>query len=256
MDQPRPDDFAAGILHVFDVVRPEVVFATALVAARVDVVEHHALGEQALEGLIDLHQPEVAHDLGPEAGVEQVQNGVLDAADVLVHRHPVARAFADHGLGVAGVAVAHVVPGRIDEGVHGVGFAPRRCAADRAGDAGMEAFVAQQRVAAAVGDAVFGQHHGQIALGHRHRAVLGAVDDGDRGAPVALPADAPVAQPPGGFFLAQALRGQQLGHFVDGLLVCQAVEHAGIHARQPVLVGVPVLPAGGVEGVGVGLPPW
>ena len=77
------------------------------------------------EGLVDLHQAEVAHHLGPEARVQQVQDRVLDAADVLVHRHPVLRALGHHRLVVLRVAVAHEVPRRIDEGVHRVGLAAR-----------------------------------------------------------------------------------------------------------------------------------
>jgi hypothetical protein len=75
--------------HMLHVVRPEVLLAALGGAAAVDVVEHHALREQLGEGLVDLDQAQVAHDLGPEARVQQVQDGVLDAADVLVHRHPV-----------------------------------------------------------------------------------------------------------------------------------------------------------------------
>src|SRR6185295_11770322 len=57
-----------------------------------------------------------------------------DAADVLVDRHPVARALVDHALVLPRAAEAVEVPGRIDEGVHGVGLALRRVAALRAVD--------------------------------------------------------------------------------------------------------------------------
>ncbi len=53
------------------------------------VFEDHALGEEALKGLVDLDQPQVSQDLGEKAGIEQVQHGVFDAADVLVHRGPI-----------------------------------------------------------------------------------------------------------------------------------------------------------------------
>src|SRR6218665_859348 len=56
-----------------------------VVGAAVDVVEHHALGEQPVERLIDLDQAQVAHHLGPKARIQQVQDGVFYAADVLVH---------------------------------------------------------------------------------------------------------------------------------------------------------------------------
>src|SRR5690606_41938663 len=41
---------------------------------------------------------------------------------------------------------------------------------------------------------LFRSHHRQLLLRHGHRAALVAIDDGDRAAPVALAADAPVAQ--------------------------------------------------------------
>ena len=52
----------------------------------------HALGEQALERLAQVlgRHAQVGQRLGVEAGVHQVEDGVLDAADVLVDRHPVA----------------------------------------------------------------------------------------------------------------------------------------------------------------------
>jgi hypothetical protein len=70
------------------------------------------------------------------------------------------------------------------------------------------------------------QHHGQVFFGHRHRAVLVAMDDWDGRAPVALAAHAPIAQTPGGFLLAQAFGGKQLGHFSDGGFLTQAIEFA------------------------------
>ena len=66
--------------------------------------------------------------------VQKVQHGVLRAAGVQVHRHPV-----PHRLGVPGRpivvrrGVAEEVPARVDEGVHGVGLRRARLAAHRAG---------------------------------------------------------------------------------------------------------------------------
>ncbi len=75
-------------------------------------------------------KPDVAEGTGVEAGVEQVQDGVLDAADVLVDRHPViGRVQAEGNLGCPGVAEAQEVPGRVHEGVHGVGLPLGRTAA-------------------------------------------------------------------------------------------------------------------------------
>src|SRR5437763_1366619 len=62
-----------------------------------------------------------------------------------------------------------------------------------------------QRIARAVGNQVFRQQHRQIALGHRHVAARWAMDDRNRRAPVALAADAPVAQAPGRLLAAERL---------------------------------------------------
>ena len=88
-----------------------------------------------------------AHHLGPKARIQEVQNRVLNTADVLVHRRPIGRALGDHSLAVAWVAVAHVVPARIDKGIHGVGLTPRRFAAHGASNARMKTGVLVQRIA-------------------------------------------------------------------------------------------------------------
>ena len=230
------DHFAGVVQHMLDIVRPEIVFAALGGAARINVVQHHALREQLGKGLVDLHQPEITHDLGPKPRVQQVQDGVLNPANVLVHAtaasrvlgvaHPVLRALGHHRLGVSRVAVAHEVPRRIHKGVHGVGLAPRGLAADRAHHTGMKALVLVQRVARAIGDAVKRQHHRQVFFRHRHCTMLFAMDDGYRRAPITLAAHAPVAQTPSDFFLAQAFGLQQVGHFAHRVFEAQAVKLA------------------------------
>ena len=80
--------------------------------------------QQAFEGFADGDEAFVTHQFGEEAGVEQVEDGVLDAADVLVHVLPVGGVFwRDHAACVVGRHVAEEVPAGFDEGVHGVGFA-------------------------------------------------------------------------------------------------------------------------------------
>src|ERR1700693_755298 len=58
------------------------------------VFDHHALSEQAFDGLIILYESEVAHALGPEARIDQVENGVLHASNVLVNGKPISNGFA------------------------------------------------------------------------------------------------------------------------------------------------------------------
>jgi len=49
----------------------------------------HALGQKIGEGFVGADDPEIAEHLGIEPRVEEMENGVFDAADVLIDRHPV-----------------------------------------------------------------------------------------------------------------------------------------------------------------------
>jgi len=72
--------------------------------------------------------------LREETHVEQVQDGVLDAADILLNRHPTRHILGpERSTGEARAAIAVEIPGAVDEGVHGVGIALGVRAALRAG---------------------------------------------------------------------------------------------------------------------------
>ena len=135
------------------------------------------------------------HGAGEEAAIEQVQDRVLDAADILIDRHPridhrhVGRRGLDPRIGEA-----LEIPRQVDEGVHGIGLAPRRPAALRAGDV-LPGRMMIERIARPVEADVVGQGHRQIFFRHRHHAAFGAMDDRDRTAPITLPRNAPIAQP-------------------------------------------------------------
>ncbi len=58
--------------------------------------QHHALCQQLGEGFIACHQSFIAHQFVEKTRVEQMEDGVLDAADVLIHRQPVAGLFIYH----------------------------------------------------------------------------------------------------------------------------------------------------------------
>ena len=60
----------------------------------VGLVHHHALREQARERLVEADMAGRLHGAGEEARIEQVQDRVLDAADILVDRQPVSRPLA------------------------------------------------------------------------------------------------------------------------------------------------------------------
>ena len=186
------------------------------------MVEHHALCQEFGEGLADFHQAQVAHDFGPEPRVQQVQDGVLDATNVLVHRHPVIGTFCHHGLVIFRIAIAHEIPRRIDKRIHSVGLAPRRNSANGADYTGVKTSMVVQRVAGTVRDTILRQHDRQVFLGYRYRPVFRAVNDGDGRTPVALAAHAPVTQAPGGFLLPKAALLELVANSVYRFLVRHA----------------------------------
>ena len=51
-----------------------------------------------LNGSSHLHKTEVVHHARPKTRVEQMQNRVLDAADVLINRHPVVAVISHRGV--------------------------------------------------------------------------------------------------------------------------------------------------------------
>ena len=108
---------------------------------------------------------------------------MLDAADILVDRHPVVVLLAIERRRLEprrGEAIE--VPARIDEGVERVGLALRRPAAGRAGDV-LPGRMALERIARLVDLDVVGQLDRQVLLRHRHDAALRAVDRRDRRSP-------------------------------------------------------------------------
>ena len=83
-------------LHLGAGIRPDVrlrIVGEVVVVVPVAVAEDHPGIEKLLEGLLRVHEPQVVEDLVPEARVEKVEHGVLGAAHVEVHRHPVAFGF-------------------------------------------------------------------------------------------------------------------------------------------------------------------
>ena len=97
----------------------------------VGLVADHALGEQAGERFGHLDHAQLGHGAGEIARIEQMQDGVLDAADILVHRQPVIRRRLVHRLVGMRIGEAGEIPGRIGKGIQRVGVAHRRALAGR-----------------------------------------------------------------------------------------------------------------------------
>ena len=69
----------------------------AAVGGLIGLVGHHPLGEQALERLRDVEPADPLQRAGPEAGVEQVQDRMLDPADILPDRQPASASARSNG---------------------------------------------------------------------------------------------------------------------------------------------------------------
>src|SRR5947209_5809877 len=85
---------------------------------------------------------------------------------------------------------------------------------------------------------MLGQPDRQLLLRYRNDAIRGTVDDRDGCAPVALPADQPVAQAIDDHVPANALFLQVPGDFVNSLSGGRTIEWAGIDHDTQVLSGL------------------
>ena len=207
----RPDEEQVHA-HRVGAVTVDVVVGRDHVSLRLGhlraLVVEHPLGEEAGERLPEPDQPEVVHHLGEEPRVEQVQDRVLDAPDVLVHRQPVVGDLARERLRVVvRVGVADVVPGRVDEGVHRVGLARGGSATARTVDDDPVLGGRQRRAAFRQVILDLGEKHRQLVVRDGHVPAALAVHDRDRAAPVALPREQPVPQ---------AVADRRLGHAALG----------------------------------------
>ncbi len=235
-DRGRRDDVAPGLAHLRAVLRD------------------HALGEQRLERLLEVEMAEVGERLREEARIHQVQDRVLDPADVLVDRHPLAqRRRIPGGVIVGGVAVAQEVPRGVDERVHRVGLSLRRPAAVRAGR--VHPVLGSRQRRAALGRVVVDvrQLHRQLIVGDGHHPAALAVQDRDRTAPVALPGDEPVAQTVVDRGMTLALTIEPRDDRGDRLAAGHAVE-VGMRVHDDPVAGVReiLIPAhGGIVAIAV-----
>ncbi|KAF5028666.1 hypothetical protein DSECCO2_656680 [anaerobic digester metagenome] len=177
-----------------------------------------------------------------------MQDGVLHAADVLVHGHPVLeRGGVECAVILAGAGVAREIPRGLHEGVHGVGFAAGLAPALGAGAFREFGGVGQGRAAILVGAHFQRQQHGQVLVLFGHHAAGIAVHHGNGCAPVTLARDVPVAQAVVDGAAALAGGFQRIGDLLLGGLVGQAVEFAGID--QQARLGPGGLHGGGVKRV-------
>src|SRR5579863_820118 len=112
---------------------------------------------------------------------------MFNTAYILVDRKPIRNLLrVERRARIIRIAVAIEIPGRIDEGVHGIRLAAGGLTA--LGTLHVYEFwdVFQRRPAFASDRNLQRKNHWQIALGNRNHAALRAIDDGDGRAPIAL----------------------------------------------------------------------
>src|SRR5215216_3816093 len=116
--QEAPERVGAIAVHVL--LRVDHV-APALAHLLTVGPEYVPLVAKAGHGLVEVNQPKIAHNLGEKAGVEQVQNGVLYAAGVLVDGEPLLSPFGiERPLVVVRREVTVPVPRGVHESIHRV----------------------------------------------------------------------------------------------------------------------------------------
>jgi len=196
---------------------------------------------QALERLVRRHEAEIVEDLVPETRVEQVQDRVLGAAEVEVDRQPVAFPVRVPGpLPVARIDEAQVVPARPGPLRHRVALARGRLAGHRIGRVDPVRDRRQRTLAGArrlVGVDLREHERQLVRLEHADGAVR-QLQERERFAPVALPAEQPVAQLVVDLALADALRLDPGGHPLLGLGDAEAVEEAAVDRGTVADVGL------------------
>ena len=159
------------------------------------VFDDHALGQQVGKRFVVFNKACVTQYLHEETGIQQMQDRMLDTADILIDRSPVINSFfAERGSGVFRVGIPQIIPGRTQEGIHSIGLAAGRLAAFGAGAIDKAVAGCQRRNTSGVKLDVFRQTHRQLCFRYQHFAAVRAVNDRDRRAPVTLTADKPVAQ--------------------------------------------------------------
>src|SRR3989338_7615538 len=124
-----------------------------------------------------------------------MQDGVLNAANILINRQPAAGLFQSKRLFVVmGIAVTEIVPRRAVKSIERVGFPPGFAAA--LGTSGFDkAFVPGQRVAAFAGELhIFRQFDREIFFWNRNNTAVIAINDRNRRPPVSLAGNQPITQ--------------------------------------------------------------
>ena len=165
-----------------------------------------------------------------------MQHRVLDTADIVINRQPVIGTLIQHPLCVRR-AITGVVPTGLNKGIKSIGFPFCVPPAFRTGSFTPVGICLDRRLNPHESH-IFGQHHGQVFIRHRHRAAVGTVNHRYRAAPVALARDPPVTKTVIHLALTDTLRFDMLGNSLKSGVKIQSAEIARID-RDGVFFGRP-----------------
>ena len=202
------------------------------------IFQDHALTEQVREWFRIVDHAFILKDFHEETGIQQVKDGVFDAADVLVDGHPVVcLILCEWFFGIVRIAVTQEIPGRIDEGIHRVGFSRSIRAAlwTFAVKEGFTGFERRGRASDKVD--VFRQFNREIFFRDKDIAAMRAVNDRDRAAPIALAGNKPVTQTVVYFAFADAHIFEFLGDGFTGFSGFQTVKFRRVHKDAVSIIG-------------------
>src|SRR5690606_28084766 len=74
-------------------------------------VGYHTLSKKLAERFVEIEESEISQNFYEETAIEQMENGVFNSADVLIHRHPLVHGFfRERFLVVLRIAIAEEIP--------------------------------------------------------------------------------------------------------------------------------------------------
>ena len=196
-------------------------WAAILLWRLINGVCHHPLGKERIKRFNRRFRqmPGDLHRAGEKAGIKQVQNRMLNAADILIDVHPICRVLQIGGGVGMGRSEAGKIPRRIDERVHRVSFALGCSPTGRAGTVA-PCRMAVQWIAGDVKGDVIRQLNRQVFFFLRDHATGIAMYHRDGAAPIALAAQPPVAQAEFRDALTDTVFLAKGNGSVDGFIAC------------------------------------
>ena len=224
--------YQASVGRRLDLLRKKPLPGRALIC----LVANHALREEPGERFVEIEVAALFQCPGEEPRVKEVEDRMLDPANILVDGHPIIDRLPLEGGGRARRAKAQEIPSRIKKRIQCVGLASRATAASRAEDV-FPCRMTIERVARHLEADILRQDYRQVLLGHGDDAAGAAMDDRDRTAPITLARDPPIAQPIGGSALAATQHLEPLGGRVLRFGDQQTVEKVRVEQRAVFEIG-------------------